>query len=275
MRIHVAPDGSLFHVGGKRPLKRRYGQVVLGDHLDRVETWPEVPAAGWEYGANVGPLEVLGNDLWGDCADAGMMHSVQTMTGNTSDPVHATTQQTLDLYSAQAGFNINAGPPGNNPTDQGTVLTDLLNYVVKNGVMMTDRRGNVVKVEVLGWAAVDITSVPQMRFAAYNFGHLYVGIQCPANFLSDTSNWIFDPTSPIEGGHCVNGEGEGHVGAHVQSWGLNIPSPWSTMLQVLDEAYIFLTDRWVDKNKGKTPSGLDMAGLESAMQKFNSSLKAA
>jgi len=100
------------------------------------------------------------------------------------------------------------------------------------------------------------------------FGGLYVGINCPANFLTDTGNWVWNPKSPIEGGHCITMPGEGSVGTHIQSWGKNIPTTWDAMLNTLEEGYAIFTPQWLDKN-GRTPKEqLDVAALTAAFQKL-------
>ena len=249
------------YCGGKKPARRRMGVPALGDFLDKATSWPSVPAQGWEFKVPSSDLNILGNDQWGDCGEAGCYHLLQAQTANTGKSFVPTTQQTLDLYTAVTGFNQDAGPSGSNPTDQGTDLQDLLNYAKNTGVPTVGDQIN----KIVGWASLDISSVAQMRYAAYTFGGAYLGINCPQQCEDDTNNWNFGPGLPIAGGHCIVMAGEGSAGAKIGSWGLWIPSSWSFLLSYLDEGYIICSSTWIDA-QSKSPSGLDLDGLIAAMK---------
>ncbi len=235
---------------------------AFGDFLSKASEWPAVPAMGWEYAVPTEDLEMLGNDKYGDCAEAGAMHLIQSSTYNSGYRLRGTLEQTLDLYSELTGFN-----PKDPYTDNGTVLTNLLLYWKNQGIKVTDPNGNVVVDKILGWAALDVHSVAQYRYACYLFGGTYLGIECPKNYMDDTTDWVYDPIAPIEGGHCINGVGEGRIGGHIQSWGLNIPAKWDSLLAVMDEAYIVVRENWVSA-QDKSPSGLALDDLLAAMKKI-------
>jgi hypothetical protein len=249
---------------GKKPARKLMSTPSLGDFLDKATSWPPVAAQGWEYAVPGASWGMLGNDQWGCCAPAGILHLIQGQSSNTGAPLSATTDQCLALYSAVTGFDPNAGPSGNNPTDQGTALTDLLAYVKKNGVEMTDATGKAVTVEVVGFASLDISSIAQMRYAAYTFGGNYLGINCPQQCVDDTDNWNFASGLPIAGGHCISQEGEGAAGGKIVSWGMVIPTSTAFLLSYLEEAYCVVTKSWLDA-QGASPSGLDLNGLVAAM----------
>jgi hypothetical protein len=244
----------------------------LGDFLDKATTWPPVPAQGWENAVAPATWGMLGNgpdssnpqqipDGVGDCAPAGIMHLIRGQSANSGNPVTATTMQTLALYSAVTGFDLN------NPeeTDQGTVLSDLLSWIQKNGVEMTDATGKTVTVEVVGSAALDISSPAQIRYAAYTFGGNYLGINCPQQCVDDTANWNFAAGLPPAGGHCIPQEGEGAAGGKIVSWGMVIPASAGFLLSYLEEAYCVITKAWLNA-QGKSPTGLDLNGLVAAMK---------
>jgi hypothetical protein len=248
---------------GRKPARRLLSIPSLGDFLDKATTWPTVPPQGWENAVNPSAWGMLGNDEWGDCAEAGILHLIQGQSANTGNPLSATTDQALALYSAVTGFDPNAGPSGNNPTDNGTTLTDLLTYVKKNGVEMTDSTGKEVTVEVVGFASLDISSPAQMRYAGYTFGGNYLGINCPQQCEDDTANWNFAAGLPIAGGHCIPQEGEGAAGGQIVSWALVIPVSIGFLLSYLEEAYCVITKSWLN-TQGKSPTGLDLNGLVAA-----------
>jgi hypothetical protein len=248
---------------GKKAPKRLLKMPALGDFLPKATEWPAVPPQGWEAAVPPSAWAMLGNDQYGDCAEAGIMHLVQAQAANAGVQIHATEAQTLALYSAVTGFN-----PSDPNSDQGTVLTDLLTYVQKNGLEMTDSTGKAVTVEVVGSASLDITSVAQLRYATYMFGGTYLGIQCPQECEDDLSNWNFAAGLPLVGGHCIPRVGEGSAGGQIVSWGQVIPFSNQFWTSYGDEAYCVLTKSWVNA-QGKSPSGLDLNALLAAMKTLN------
>jgi hypothetical protein len=246
--------------GGKLAPQRRMSMPALGDFLAAASAWPSVPAAGWEAKVPIGAWGMLGNDQYGDCAEAGILHLIQAQAANTGNPVTSTTAQALALYSAVTGFD-----PNDPDTDQGTVLADLLTYIQANGVEMTDSTGKTVTIEVVGSASLDISSVAQMRYAGYTFGGNYLGINCPQQCESDLTNWNFGPGLTIAGGHCISQPGEGAGGGQIISWGQQIPASTEFLLSYLDEAYCVITKAWLNAQE-KTPTGLDLNGLLAAMK---------
>lgn len=245
---------------GKQAPKRHLKLPALGDFLDKATTWPAVPAQGWEFAVNAADWGMLGNDTVGNCAEAGILHLVQAQSANAGIPLHSTTGQAVALYSAVTGYN-----PSDPSTDQGTALTDLLTYIQKNGLEMLDVNGKTVTVEVVGSASLDISSISQMRYASYALGGAYLGINCPEQCEEDTSNWNFGPGLPIAGGHCIPRVGEGAAGGKIVSWGMVIPFSNPFWASYGDEGYVVLTKAFLNA-QGKSPSGLDLDGLVSAMK---------
>lgn len=245
---------------GKLPPQRRMSMPALGDFLSIATTWPTVPPAGWETPVPADSWGLLGNDNWGDCAEAGILHLIQAQSANTGNPLSATTDQASALYTAVTGFD-----PNDPSTDQGTVLTDLLTHIQANGVEMTDATGKTVTVEVVGSASLDISSFAQLRYAAYTFGGSYLGINCPQECESELTNWNFGAGLPIAGGHCIPQVGEGAAGGKIVSWGTVIPASLGFLISYLDEAYCVITKAWLNA-QGKSPVGLDLDGMLTAMK---------
>ena len=158
---------SIFHLGapmfkyGKLPAVRKPHHVALSDHLDFAHTWPAVPPQGWEFAVPASELSILGNDKYGDCACAGAygLAQLQSCNANPSDPIVPTTAEALELYTNVTGFN-----PNDPDTDQGTVLTDLLTYWQKTGFEVTYRSEKKSVSQIVGWAALDISSFALMRW---------------------------------------------------------------------------------------------------------------
>jgi hypothetical protein len=250
---------------GKLAPKRHLKLPALGDYLDKATTWPAVPAQGWEFAVKPSDWGLLGNDIWGDCTCAGACHLAQAQSTNAGSPLHGTTDQALALYTAVTGFDPNAGPSGNNPTDNGAACTDVLNYWQKTGIELTDANGKTVLNKIVGYAALDVTSVAQMKYAAYIFGGAYLGINLPQQCEDETDNWNFASGLPIAGGHCIVQVGEGSAGGKIVSWGMVIPFSNQFALSYEDEAYCVISESWLNQ-QGKSPSGLDLDGLLAAMK---------
>jgi hypothetical protein len=119
--------------------------------------------------------------------------------------------------------------------------------------------------KIVGYAAIDVTSPAQMRYAAYTFGGLYLGINCPQACESGTANWNFAPGLPIAGGHCIIQAGEGAAGGKMGSWGMWIPASNGFIASYVDEGYVVVTEDWLGA-AGKSPAGLDLDGLLAAMK---------
>ena len=253
---------------GKNAPRRLDTTIALTDHLDMTTAWPAVKAQGWEYAPVPIVLDVLGNDLWGDCVIAAAMHYAQVETANTGNPLTPNTSLTLQVYSAITGFDINAGPSGNNPTDQGTDFeSQLFPYWKATGIPLLDAKGNTVMHKILGFAALDLTSIAQQRWATFTFGGSLLGINCPQSALDNTANWTYDPSSPIEGGHGINRAGQGAAGGHIDSWGMSIPYTNQFSQKLADEMYAVISPAWLNA-QGQSPSGLDLNGLTAAMAKL-------
>jgi hypothetical protein len=207
-------------------------------------------------------MSVLGNDLYGCCAPAGAygLAQIQSNNANASDPIVPTTDQVLALYTALTGFD-----PNDPSTDQGTVLTDLLNSWQTTGFEVTTRSGKTRLSQIVGWASLDISSFALLRWAGYTFGGNYLGIQCPQKCEDNTTNWNFAPGLPIAGGHCIVQAGEGSLGGKMRSWGLFIPASAGFMGGYIDEGYIVVGPDWLNQQQ-KSPTNLNLDSLIAAMK---------
>lgn len=249
-----------FKLGKLAPVKL-LETPAFGDFLGHASTWPAVKPRGWEYAVPPEKLDILANDELGDCVIAAMMHYAQAETWNTSNPLTPTKQLTIETYSAITGYD-----PNDPSTDQGTCWIDALKYWKAHGIPMLDKNGKEVMHQILGYASLDLGSVAQQRYACDLFGGTLMGIQCPKSALDDTSNWTYQPNSPIEGGHGINREGQGGAGWHIGSWGLWIKGTWEFSLKLADEDYIVTTPAWVESETGQTPSGVDLNALLAAQK---------
>lgn len=249
---------------GRKPARRLLSTLSLGDFLPRATEWPAVKPRGWEYAQTPFTLDMLGNDTVGDCVIAAAMHYAQIETANTGNPLTPNTALALKTYSAITGYDPSqTQPDGSNPTDQGTDFeSQLFPFWQKTGIPLLDKNGKEVLHTIKGFAALDLSSVPQQRYALDIFGGKLTGFNCPENIVGNTTNWN-DPSGPIAGGHGVTEPGQGAAGWNTVSWGALIPGTWAFSRTLAEEMYAVWTDLWLN-SLGQTPSGLDVNGMVNA-----------
>jgi hypothetical protein len=212
-------------------------------------------------------LGMQGNDQWGDCVLAGNAHSVeqQTYYGQGLE-ARVGTADTLKAYSRVTGFDPDAGPPGENPTDQGTDIQDGLNDLRKNGLPASD--GQVHRLTV--FAQVDTRQMPDVQLAVAEFGSVAVTMAFP-NSAMDQFNagepWDVVPDDGgIEGGHRVTLMGYNSSGLIVATWGtvhlMTYPF-WNRYVagHELGGAWAQIFPDWVSKATAKDPLGVDQFAL--------------
>jgi hypothetical protein len=250
---------------GKKPPAHLMSTVALSEHIDSTQAYPAVPAQGYEYAPLPIVLDNLGNDDIGLCVIAAAMHYAQVETANTGNPLTPTRALAIATYSAITGYDPSqTDANGNNPTDQGTDFeSQLFPYWKKTGMPMLDKNGKEVMHTILGFAALDLTSIAQQRYALRTFGGKLTGFNCPESVVGNTTNWN-DPSGPIAGGHGVTEPGQGADGWHTISWGALIPGTWQFSRATADEMYVVETPLWLNA-QGKSPVGLDLNGLTAAM----------
>lgn len=163
---------------------------------------PTPPLVFGHYGL-IPEWGMLGNDEWGDCAIAGPCHQTMLWTkegSGTAAPF--TTAAALQSYSAITGFNINDGPSGENPTDQGTQISDMADYWIQNGFV--DAAGAHHKVV----AVMDLNPGDwrELTIATYLFQCVGMGFNLPDSAETQTANgepWSIVHGAQIVGGHYV------------------------------------------------------------------------
>lgn len=223
----------------------------LVDYVTKVATWP-----------------MYGNDSWGDCVWAMIGHTIQaTTTYGQGATVTVSEDAVIKGYSDVTGFDPNAGAPGENPTDQGTVIQDALNYWRKTGV-----GGH----KILAFAEVNVKDAEEVEAALSLFGHLQLGINFPDSAMDQFDQgepWDVVKHARLEGGHAVSlgytvDNSPQLVGRaangnwKVVTWGQlqeMTPAFWA---KYVEEAWVVVSPEWVSA-AGSSPTGLDKAALNS------------
>jgi hypothetical protein len=206
-----------------------------------------------EYKTPAAAMQMYGNDTVGDCTCAGAANLLILWTAHTGSVVIPTLNEVMAMYSAVSGY-----VPGNETTDNGAAMTDVLAYLQSTGLS-----GH----KILGWAQIDHTNLVHRQLAVDLFGATYVGVQLPSSAqdqFSDNEPWEVVSGDSIEGGHAIIHPGYGSQGGDYVSWARwdqKASSAWESAY--IDEEYVVITQDWIDQATQKTPGGIDLSTLQS------------
>lgn len=240
---------------GRRPHDPARPAAALGPHLtDSLPANP--PAIDWLSSVKGWPM--YGNDQWGDCVLAEIGHHIEVVTTyGQGATVTVADADILAAYSAVTGFDPNAGPPGNNPTDQGTNIADALAYWQQHGIA-----GH----KILAYAKVDHTQPGEVDAAINLFGAVMVGVNLPHSAMQQFENgapWdLVTPDGGIDGGHAIL------VGAYDQPGAERDAVTWGAKQRLTDqwwgkyveECWAIIAPEWLNA-AGQSPEGIDLYGL--------------
>jgi hypothetical protein len=241
--------------GGRLPNDPAKPRLRLSRFLTASALPAPPPAVNWDTAVKSWPM--YGNDSWGDCVWAMIGHAVQAITANASTEADVTDTDVLKAYADVTGFNPHAGPPGQNPTDQGTVIQDALNYWRKTGV-----GGH----RIVAFAQVDVADETEMQQACALFGVVLFGMSFPAAAMDQFragEPWdVVDDDGGIEGGHAILGARYDATEKqwYIITWAREQPVTFAFLRRYFEEAWVAITGEWVGAD-GSTPSGLDLAAF--------------
>lgn len=204
------------------------------------------------------------NDSLGDCTIAGACHMFAAMAVYAGSPEPLFSDEEITTaYSAVSGY-----VPGDPGTDNGADMQTVLEYLRATG--LTDETGKTHK--VAGYAAfgncADEILLAQVLEV---FGSVYVGVNLPESAQSEFSDgepWDWQPSSPIEGGHCIALQRRTVGGIGVLgyvTWGSTTKATRGFQRHYAEEAWAVVGADWLEAN-GDSISGLDLGQLLSDLQ---------
>lgn len=143
------------------------------------------------------------NNIIGDCTCVGYANGARAAAALHGYEIDITTQQVLALYSRSCGY-----VPGNEATDRGGVLADVLAWQARHGFDATNQ------MLVGDFATVDPANLRAVRKVTNATGLLYCGVelavadQNPIGGVwdTDTPASAGDATPGSWGGHCLTAE---------------------------------------------------------------------
>jgi hypothetical protein len=201
---------------------------------------------------------MLGNDEWGDCAWAGPAHETMLLTKEGGHQAHFTTADVLSDYSAGTGFNPKAGPPGDNPTDQGSDVRKVFGYRRSKGIV--DSKGQRHKIGA--YVRLDEKDLQQVYQAMYLFQVVGIGIQFPDTAMDQFHKgepWDVVAGAHIEGGHYVSGVAK-RQNIDVITWGALQQMTEAFFEKYCEEAWVYVSAE--NLKNGKSPEGFNIAQLQ-------------
>jgi hypothetical protein len=213
-----------------------------------------------------------GNDSWGDCVEAMLVHADMAMSQYAGHPAEYAQNAAVGFYSAITGFNPSAGPPGNNPTDQGTDIQTALEFWKNTG--LTDASGAVHK--IAGYAQFGNPADEVLLAQVLDvFGCVLVGVSLQQNQEDQFSNgepWSYVAGDPFVGGHGITLQRRmvGVTGVlRYITWGAVQPAKrnfqWNCAGQGNGEAWAVVSEDTLN-TKGDSITGLDLNQLLSDLQ---------
>jgi len=242
---------------GKRPATEDTRDLLFARYVEPAKL-PTPPAQfGHETLFKPKSWGMLGNDEWGDCAWAGPAHETMLLTKEGGHLAHFTTSDVLSDYSAGTGFDPKAGPPGDNPTDQGSDVRKVLGYRRSKGIV--DSKGKRHKIDV--YVKLDPSNLEQIYQALYLFQVVGIGIKFPDTAMQQFNAgepWDVVPGAKIEGGHYVSVVAK-RDNIEVVTWGAIQQMTENFFNTYCDEAWAYISQE--NLKNGESPEGFNLTEL--------------
>jgi hypothetical protein len=201
---------------------------------------------------------MLGNDEWGDCAWAGPAHETMLLTKEGGHQAHFTTADVLSDYAAGTGFNPKAGPPGDNPTDEGSDVRKVLGYRRSTGIV--DSKGTRHKIGA--YVRLDEKDLSQVYLAMYLFQVIGIGIKFPDTAMDQFHKgepWDVVAGAHVEGGHYISGVAK-RANIDIVTWGAVQQMTERFFETYCDEAWVYVSTE--NLKNGVSPEGFNITQLQ-------------
>ena len=191
----------------------------------------------------VAEWRMMDNDRLGCCTVSGVGHAIMAWNAEVSKSDHVPTDEEIQ----SAYFDLTGG------ADAGCVEADVLKHWQRHGLF-----GH----KIAAYASVETHDLIGLQQAIAFYGAAYLGVALPESAQEQFANgetWTVDPSSPIEGGHCILAVGYDHESVQCVTWGgvVNVSYPW--LSTYLTEAWAIIGNEIVEAGHG--PS-LDLVTLQ-------------
>jgi hypothetical protein len=198
---------------------------------------------------------MLGNDQYGDCGAAGLVHGDEVtacIVDLAQKETWPTDQAVIDGYLEYT-----------HGQDSGVVLAQFLNYARCHGFL-----GKRYK----HYAPVEVHDVPTLQTAVFMYGFSYTGIVVTTGMqqasLANNQPWETSQLStPVAGGHCVPIVGYDDTYLYCVTWGSIQPITYPMWHAISTEAWAVITPEFVEHNGDGR--GVSLDALEADLDKLN------
>lgn len=252
--------GRAHKMGRKRPTEHYHGKKLSDYMLHEALPSVTVPSLPFGYGtAAVTALgEMYGNDNWGDCVIAAVMHDEGVVSANAGDEVTYTMADVTTAYG-WCGY-----VPNDPSTDQGCEVLPVLQKWVTDGLPGGGSKA-------AGPLAVDPTNQAEIQMAVYLFENLVFGMELPDAWVTpmpSASGFVWDVAGDPDpqNGHSVCGYDCTADGVSIVSWAMTGTITYAAVAEYCaasanGELYVMLTQDLINKASAKAPTGFDWAQL--------------
>lgn len=202
--------------------------------------------------------DVFGNDRLNNCTCAAAGHMITCWTANSSSVFEITEAAIISGYSELSKYNPKTGK-----NDSGVYMLDALKHWRKKGF-----DGHKIRV----FATIPHDQREIVKAAIYIFGGIYAGLQLPKSIIGQKI-WEVKPGELIGdsepwswGGHAVSILAYDEKYLTCITCGEEQKMTWEFWETYNDEAYAIITEDFF--NKGQTPVGLDLDGMENDLMQL-------
>ncbi|HEX4838430.1 MAG TPA: hypothetical protein VFV03_07910 [Solirubrobacteraceae bacterium] len=244
---------------GKSPATDDPHDLLFANYVEAAQLPQTPPEFGHESLFPPKGWGMLGNDEWGDCAWAGPAHETMLLSKEGGHPAAFTTQGVLSDYSAGTGFDPHAGPPGENPTDRGSNVRDVLRYRRHTGIVDAANTRH----KIGAFVKLNPGNLTHIYQAMYLFEVVGIGFRFPEFAMQqfhEGKPWDVVPGAPEpREGHYVCCVGK-RQNIDVVTWGVLQQMTQAFFETYCDEAWAYLSLE--DLNAETTPNGFKLGELK-------------
>jgi hypothetical protein len=243
------------HLGRKKPTQQMRAKLLpLAPFVKRMGAQPPPDVVDYTAKGKSTLAQMLGNDQYGDCTIAAVLHQGGVMTAEQPGGKERvpTTQEAVGQYPQICG-----------PGDQGCYIPDVMNWWRDRGLSVG---GQTVKSD--GYVSLTLGDQLLAKVALYLFGPLHFGINLPNDWYVNASpGFVWDKTtSRIVGGHSIAIPGYDTNGFKASTWGTVGSMTFGAFAdpQWVEEIYAVLSPDWYDKG-GLDEHGVNVQALKDAL----------
>lgn len=250
---------------GKTAARKDAVKLKFAD-VFKASTLPTPPASfGHQNLMADGNWHMLDNDQYGDCVFAGAAHEhmLWTMEGGTPRS-RFTSVDVLSDYTAVTGFD-----PTKPATDQGTDMQVAAAYRQTTGIR--DALG--LRHRIDAYAALRVGDINQITIAAYLFGAIGIGVNCPSSMeqqFIQGKPWDVINSDTIDGGHYIPLVGKNNNGNFLFiTWGKVQEATPAWVEAFMDEGICYMDLELVNANTKISPEGFNQDALSGYLKEVS------